>query len=93
MFRVSVPFIVLIFGLWFVAPGGSTDQHNQDCHKTETAQAQDTCESISIYINKNVNIRLYKILNLRKFFTDCFEIFTQRCIRIHACLYIPTVAF
>jgi hypothetical protein len=33
-----------------------------------------------IYINKNVNVRLFKILNLRKFFTDCFEILTQRCI-------------
>jgi hypothetical protein len=27
-----------------------------------------------IYINKNVNVRLFKALNLRKFFTDCFEI-------------------
>jgi hypothetical protein len=42
----------------------------------------------SIYTNKNVNVRLFKILNLRKFFTDCFEILTQRCIRIRACFYI-----
>jgi Notch-like protein len=43
-----------------------------------------------IYINKNVNVRLFKILNLRKFFTDCFEILTQCCIRIRAflCTYI-----
>jgi hypothetical protein len=33
-----------------------------------------------IYINKNVNVRLFKVLNLRKFFTDCFEILTQLCI-------------
>jgi hypothetical protein len=44
-----------------------------------------------IDINKNVNIRLFKILNLRKFFTDCFAILTQRCIRIRAFFYIPTV--
>jgi hypothetical protein len=44
---------------------------------------------ISIYINKNVNVRLFKILNLRKFFTNCFEILTQRCIRIRACFYVP----
>jgi hypothetical protein len=49
------------------------------------------CEgtSIVIYINKNVNVRLFKVLNLRKFFTDCFEILIQRCIRICACFYIP----
>jgi hypothetical protein len=47
----------------------------------------------SIYINKNVNVRLLKILNLRKFFTDCFEILTQHCIRIRACFYVPTVTF
>jgi hypothetical protein len=43
-----------------------------------------------IYINKNVNVRLLKILNLSKFFTDCFEILTQRCIRLRAflCTYI-----
>jgi hypothetical protein len=41
-----------------------------------------------IYINKNVNVRLFKILNLLKFFTDCFEILTQRCIRIRACFYV-----
>jgi hypothetical protein len=46
---------------------------------------------IIIYINKNVNVRLFKILNLRKFFTDCFEILTQRCIRIHACFYVPVL--
>jgi hypothetical protein len=39
--------------------------------------------SFLIYINKNVNVRL----NLRKFFINCFEILTQRCIRIHAFLY------
>jgi hypothetical protein len=32
---------------------------------------------------------LYRFLYLRKFFTDCFEILTQRCIRIRACFYIP----
>jgi hypothetical protein len=36
--------------------------------------------AIIFYINKNVNVRLFKALNLRKFFTDCFEILTQRCI-------------
>jgi hypothetical protein len=25
---------------------------------------------------------------LRKFFPDCFQIWTQRCIRIHACFYL-----
>jgi hypothetical protein len=43
------------------------------------------------YINKNVTVRLFKILNLRNFFADCFEILTQRCIRIRACFYIPVV--
>jgi hypothetical protein len=38
-----------------------------------------------IYINKNLNVRLFKILNIRKFFTDCFEILTQRYIRICPC--------
>jgi hypothetical protein len=42
-----------------------------------------------LYINKNVNVRLYRFLYLRKFFTDCFEILTQRCIRIRACSHIP----
>jgi hypothetical protein len=42
-----------------------------------------------IYINKNVNVRLFKILNLLKFFTDSFEILIQCCIRIRACFYIP----
>jgi hypothetical protein len=42
-----------------------------------------------ICINKNVNVRLFKVLNLRKFFTDCFEILIQRCIRIRACFYVP----
>ena len=41
--------------------------------------------SIYIYINKNVNVRLYIITNLRKFFTDLFEILTQRCIRTREC--------
>jgi hypothetical protein len=31
----------------------------------------------------------FKILNPRKFFADCFEILTQRCIRIRACFYVP----
>jgi hypothetical protein len=44
---------------------------------------------INIYINKNVNVRLFKLLNLRKFFTDCFEILIQRCIRTRACFYVP----
>ena len=47
--------------------------------------------SYLIYINKNVNVRLFLISNLRKFFTDCFEILIQRCIRIRACFYIPTI--
>ena len=42
---------------------------------------------IVIYINKNVNVRLYITCNLWKFFTDRFEILTQRCIRIWECLY------
>jgi hypothetical protein len=42
-----------------------------------------------IYVNINVNVRLFNILNLRKFFTDCFEILTQRCIRIRTCFYVP----
>jgi hypothetical protein len=44
-----------------------------------------------IYINKNVNVRLFKILNLRKLFTDGFAILTQRCSRIRACFYIPII--
>jgi hypothetical protein len=44
---------------------------------------------IFFYINKNVNVRLYRFLYLRKFFTDCIEILTQRCIRIRACFHIP----
>lgn len=39
---------------------------------------------------KRVNVRLIKILKLRKFFTDYFEIHRLCCIRILACLYIPT---
>jgi hypothetical protein len=31
---------------------------------------------------------MFKILNLRKFFTDCFEILTQPCLRIRACFYV-----
>ena len=42
-----------------------------------------------IHINKNVNVRLYIVTNLRKFFTDRFEILTQRCIHTWECLYIP----
>jgi hypothetical protein len=45
-----------------------------------------------LYINKNVTVCLFLILNLQKFFTDCFEILTQRCIRIRAFFYIPSVA-
>jgi hypothetical protein len=41
-----------------------------------------------IYINIYVNVPIFLILNLRKFFTDCFEILTQRCIRIRECLLI-----
>jgi hypothetical protein len=33
-------------------------------------------ELVTIYINKNVNVCLFKALNIRKFFTDCFEILT-----------------
>jgi hypothetical protein len=32
--------------------------------------------------------RYLKHVHLRKFDTDCFEILTQRCTRIRACLYI-----
>ena len=39
----------------------------------------------AIYINKNVNVRLYMAGNLRKFFTDRFEILTQHSIRIREC--------
>jgi hypothetical protein len=42
----------------------------------------------SIYINKNVNVRLWLWTQLRKFFTDCFQISIQRCIRIRACFYL-----
>jgi hypothetical protein len=51
-----------------------------------------SCSLCLIYINKNVNVRLFKVLNLRKFFTNCFEILTQRCIRIRTCFYIPILA-
>ena len=51
----------------------------------------DLIYSPTIYINKNVNVRLFLISNLRKFFIDCFEILIQRCIRIRACFYIPTI--
>ena len=45
-----------------------------------------TCKlNVLIYINKNVNVRLYLTCNLRKFFTDRLEILTQRCIRIREC--------
>ena len=44
-----------------------------------------------IYINKNVNVRLYLACNLRKFSTDRFEILTQRCIRIRECFYIHII--
>jgi hypothetical protein len=50
-----------------------------------------TNKNIRIYINKNVNVRLFKILYLRNFFTDCFEILTQPCIPIRACFYIPII--
>ena len=40
---------------------------------------------IIIYINKNVNVRLYVAGNLRKFFTDRLEILTQHSIRIREC--------
>ena len=40
---------------------------------------------INIYINKNVNVRLYLTCNLRKYCTDRFEILTQRYIRIREC--------
>jgi hypothetical protein len=51
-----------------------------------------TCSRLQIiYRNKNVNVRLFKVLNLRKFFTDFFEILIQRCIRIRACFYIPVL--
>jgi hypothetical protein len=51
------------------------------------------CASLIIYINKNVTVRLFKGLNLRKFFTDCFAILTQRSIRIRACFYIRLILF
>jgi hypothetical protein len=41
-----------------------------------------------IYINKNVTVRLFIVLYLRNFFTDCFEILTQPCISIRASFYI-----
>jgi hypothetical protein len=41
------------------------------------------------YMQHTICYILYqKILNLRKFFTDCFEILTQRCIRIRVRFYI-----
>ena len=40
---------------------------------------------LQIYINKNVNVRLYITCNLRKFFTDRLKILTQPCIRIREC--------
>ena len=43
---------------------------------------------LTIYINKNVNVRLYIAGNLRKFFTERFEILTQHSIHIRECLYI-----
>jgi hypothetical protein len=46
---------------------------------------------LPIHINKNVNVRLFKILNLRLLFTDGFAILTQRCSRIHACFCIPII--
>jgi hypothetical protein len=48
---------------------------------------------ISVYINKNVTVRLFKVLTLRKFFTDCFAILTQRCIRIRTCFYIHFIRY
>jgi hypothetical protein len=48
-------------------------------------------KNITVRLCKNITVRLDKILNLRKFFTDCFAIFTQRCIRIRACFNIPMI--
>ena len=47
--------------------------------------------TVAIYINKNVNVRLYVAGNLRKFFTERFEILTQHSIRIRECYYIPII--
>lgn len=42
-----------------------------------------------IYINKNVNVRLYKTASLRKFFSDCFEIRGSNCIEYeHVVIYL-----
>lgn len=38
-----------------------------------------------IYLNKNVNVRLFTIKYLEKFITECFEILTELC----ACFYVP----
>src|SRR5215813_3381246 len=46
-----------------------------------------------IYINKNVNICLFKTGNLRKFLTYFFEILTQRSNRIWECLYIVVMHY
>jgi hypothetical protein len=54
-------------------------------HEWSITRAQ---KLLIMYINKNVNVNLFKALNLRKFFTDCFEILIQRCIRLRAFLYI-----
>ena len=62
-----------------------------DKHFKSKNLIEDQVDFRKIYINKNVNVRLFKILNLRKLFTDCFEILTQRRIRIRACFYIPTI--
>jgi hypothetical protein len=36
----------------------------------------------------SLKLRYFKHVHLRQFDTDCFEILTQRCIRIRACLYM-----
>lgn len=46
-----------------------------------------------MYINRNVNVRLYKTVNLLKFFIDCFKIHRLSYIRMWACCYIFIVNF
>jgi hypothetical protein len=41
-----------------------------------------------MYIHTHVRVRLFKIFNLRQFFTDRFELLAQPCIPIRAFLYI-----
>ena len=57
------------------------------CYVTAGGGVSCIAQHVTIYINKNVNVRLVLIENLLKFFTDCFEILIQRCIRMRAFLY------